>query len=141
MKPAAKQEKNVILCGVAVIRRGREFLIAQRKKNDSFGNYWEFPGGKKNAGEAFEDCAVREVREEIGIEIKVVEKLMDLRRPYNRKIIWLHFYLCSHVSGEPSAIDCQKVQWTDIAQLKNFRFPPSNNQVIHRLLERFGALS
>ena len=137
MKAAAKQDKNVILCGVAVIRRGREFLIAQRKKNDSFGDYWEFPGGKKNAGETFEDCATREVREETGIEIRVEEKLLDLRKPYGQKVIWLHFYLCSHVSGEPSAIDCQKVQWTDISRLKNFKFPPSNNQVIRQLLRRF----
>ncbi len=137
MKTETKQGSNVIACGVALVRRGRQFLIAQRKKNDSFGNYWEFPGGKKNHGETFEDCVVREAREETGIEIKVEQKLMEIRRPYNQKIIWLNFYLCSLVSGDPRPIECQKTQWSDVADLKNFKFPPANEKVIRRLLERF----
>ena len=141
MKNAVKQDKNVIPCGVAIIRRGREFLIAQRKRNDSFGNYWEFPGGKKNEGEIFEDCVVREAREEVGVEVKVEQKLMEIRRPYNQKIIWLNFYLCSLISGEPKAIECQKTQWTDVTELQNFKFPPANDKVIRHLLERFDTQS
>ena len=140
MKAAAKQEKNVIACGVAIVRRGRDFLISQRKKNDSFGSYWEFPGGKKNEGETFEQCVAREALEETGIEVKVGEKLMEIRRPYNQKIIWLNFYLCSHVSGEPRALDCQRAQWADVAKLSTFRFPPANERVIGWLLERFGSV-
>ena len=141
MKNPPVQPNNVIACGVAIVRRNREFLISQRKKNDSFGNYWEFPGGKKNEGETFEECAVREAREETGVEVKVEQKLMEIRRPYNQKIIWLNFYLCSLISGEPQALECQKAQWSDIAELKNFKFPPANDKVIRRLLERFGSLS
>ena len=139
MREALKQENNVIACGVAIIRRGRDFLIAQRKKNDSFGNYWEFPGGKKNDDESFEQCVVREAREEVGLEVRVEQKLMEIRRPYNQKIIWLNFYLCSLVSGEPCALDCQKTQWVDVTGLKAFKFPPANERVIGRLLERFDA--
>ncbi len=137
MKDIAKQKNNVIACGVAVIRRGRDFLIAQRKKNDSFGNYWEFPGGKKNVEETFEECVVREVREEVGLEVRVDQKLMEIRRPYNQKIIWLNFYLCTLISGEPSALECQKTQWADLRDLKSFKFPPANDRVIRRLVERF----
>ena len=134
MKNAVKQDKNVIPCGVAIIRRGREFLIAQRKRNDSFGNYWEFPGGKKNEGESFEQCVAREIQEEIGIEVLVESKIMEIRRRYNEKMIWLNFYLCSHVSGDPKPLDCQKVQWVDVEDLKSFKFPQTNNPVIASLL-------
>jgi len=137
MKAPVKEENNVIPCGVAIVRRGRQFLISQRKKNDSFGNYWEFPGGKKDEGESFEDCVAREALEETGVEVKVEEKFMEIRRPYNQKIIWLNFYLCSHLSGEPRPIDCQKTQWADITDLHKFKFPPANDKVIRRLLERF----
>ena len=137
MTREVESEKNVIACGVAVIRRGREFLIAQRKKNDSFGNYWEFPGGKKNEGETFEECVARETLEETGLQILVENKLMEIRRPYNQKIIWLNFYLCSYVSGEARALDCQKIHWADVIELKNFRFPPANEKVISLLVERF----
>ena len=125
----------VIPCGVGLIRRGREFLIAQRKKNDSFGSLWEFPGGKKNPEETFEECVAREVQEEIGIDVAVHEKFMEIRRPYYGRIIWLNFFLCSHLSGQPRALECQRTQWADIDTLKEYRFPPANDAVIRKLKE------
>ena len=132
--PEKESISKVIPCGVALIRRGREFLIAQRRAEDTFGSYWEFPGGKKMKGESFEQCIRRETREELGIEVAVHEKLMDIKRDYKDRVIWLHFYLCSHVSGEPQALDCQKVAWVDVLKLKDFRFPPANDLVIDKLL-------
>lgn len=129
----------VIPCGVAIIRRGREFLIAQRNPEDTLGSCWEFPGGKRNRGESFEACVVREVREELGVEVHVHEKLMDIRKKYNGRIIWLNFYLCSHVSGDPQPLDCQKVQWADLRELKSFNFPPANGPVIESLLKQFSS--
>ncbi len=125
---------QVIPCGVAIVRRGREFLIAQRNPDDTFGSFWEFPGGKKDEGETFEACVVREIREEIGIEIRAGRKLMEIRRKYNDKIIALNFFLCSYVSGDPQPIECQKVQWVDVGELKKFKFPPANEGVIKNLV-------
>lgn len=124
-----------IPCGVAVVRRGREFLIAQRKKNDSFGLFWEFPGGKKNEGETFEECAAREAKEEVGIDIQVHEKLAEIRRSYHDRVIWLNFFLCSHVSGDPRALECEKVAWVDVEELKKYAFPPANEAVIQKLID------
>ena len=125
----------VIPCGVALIRRGDEFLISQRKKNDSFGSLWEFPGGKKDPGESFEECVAREVKEEVDIDVRVHEKFMEIRRPYHERIIWLNFFLCSHVAGEPRPLDCEKVEWVRLEDLKNYAFPPANDQVIQKLKE------
>ena len=125
----------VIPCGVALIRRGREFLISQRKKSDSFGSLWEFPGGKKHPEESFEQCVVREVKEEVDVEVQVHEKFMELRRPYHERTIWLNFFLCSHVAGEPKAVDCDKVEWVLLEDMKNYSFPPANEEVIQKLLE------
>lgn len=137
-EPRPTQEKRrktpVIPCGVAVIRRGREVLIAQRNADDTFGSFWEFPGGKKNPGESFTDCVRRETKEELGVDIFVRRKLMDIRKNYNQKVIWLNFYLCDYVSGEPRPIECQKVLWADVSELKNYRFPPANEIVIETLL-------
>ena len=125
----------VIPCGVALIRRGDEFLISQRKKNDSFGSLWEFPGGKKDPGESFEECVAREVKEEVDIDVRVHEKFMEIRRPYHERMIWLNFFLCSHVAGEPRPLDCEKVEWVRLEDLKNYEFPPANDQVIQKLKE------
>ena len=137
MKPSKKSP--VIPCGVALIRRGREFLISQRNNDDTFGSFWEFPGGKKNPGETFEDCVVRETMEELGVRVSVQKKFMEIRKEHNKKVIWLNFYLCEHLSGDPRPIECQNVRWTDVAELKNFRFPPANEVVIAALLKDFAA--
>ena len=128
----------VIPCGVALIRKDREFLISQRSAEDTFGSFWEFPGGKKMAGETFEECVIRETKEELGVEVAIQRKFMDIRRKYKERIIWLHFFLCSYVSGEPRPLECQKVQWVDLADLKNFKFPPANDKVIRSLVSEFG---
>ena len=132
-----RKTQVTIPCGVALIRRGREFLVAQRNREDTFGSYWEFPGGKKNPGETFEECVVREIMEEIGIEVHVEEKFMEIKKNYKQRIIWLNFYLCSHLAGEPRPLDCQKVCWTDAAELKKLRFPPANELVIERLMREY----
>ena len=129
-------EKDCIIpCGVALIRRGREFLISQRKKGDTFGSKWEFPGGKKDADETFEQCVAREVKEETGIDVQVHEKFMEIKRRYHERVIWLNFYLCSHLSGEPTPVDCDRVLWADVDELTQYDFPPANEEVIRRLME------
>ena len=128
---------KTIPCGVALIRDERRFLIAQRKDGDSFGSFWEFPGGRREPGETFEECVAREVREEVGIEVAVLEKFMDVKRCYHENIVWLHFYLCSRISGEPRAVECQNVVWAELEELAAYRFPPANERVIKKLKDRF----
>ena len=130
---------TVIPCGVAIIRRGREFLIAQRRPEDTFGSFWEFPGGKKHLEETFEECVVRETKEELGVDVFIEKKFMEIKKDYNEKTIWLNFYLCSYISGEPRPLDCQNVQWADVAELKSFNFPPANEAVIDNLLKLYGG--
>ena len=130
----------VIPCGVGLIRDGRRFLIAQRNSGDTFGSFWEFPGGKRENGETFEDCVVREVLEELGVRVAVESKFMEIRREHNQKIIWLNFYLCAYLSGEPKPLDCQKVLWVDVAELERYHFPPANERIIAELVARYGAL-
>lgn len=134
----SSKKSRVIPCGVALIRRGRQFLISQRNEADTFGSYWEFPGGKKNEGESFEDCVVRETMEELGVRVAVEKKFMEIKKKYEQKTIWLNFYICSYVSGYPQPLDCQKVLWADVKDLKGYRFPPANELVIDNLLKDFG---
>ena len=133
-----KKRITVIPCGVALIRRDREFLIAQRNAGDTLGSFWEFPGGKKESGECFEECVAREAMEELGIRVAVHEKFFDVRKHYNGRVIWLNFYLCSHISGEPKPIECQEVRWVDVAELRKVKFPPANAPVVEKLIKLCG---
>ena len=139
MPKKRKKKAPVIACGVAVIRREHEFLIAQRNPSDTFGSFWEFPGGRKNPGETFEQCVVREVKEELGVDVSVERKLMEIRRQFEERVIWLNFYLCEYRSGDPQPLDCQQVRWTDAVGLKEFRFPPANERVIDALIKEYAS--
>lgn len=121
-------------CGVAVIRDGEgRILISRRKDDDSFGGYWEFPGGGREAGETLEACAIREVSEELGVTIETDRLIRVIENPYPGKSLRLVFFLCRHVSGEPRAIDCAEARWVRPGELSQYLFPPANRVIIDEL--------
>jgi mutator protein MutT len=128
----------MIDCAVAVIHNGRQFLITQRKHDDHFGGYWEFPGGKCEEGETLEACAVREAREEVGLDVAVDRFLLTVTNPYKDKALSLHFFLCRPLDGrEPRPIEVADWRWVTAGGLRAYLFPPANERLIAHLLETF----
>jgi mutator protein MutT len=112
--------------GLALIIKGPRILIAQRRKNGSFGGFWEFPGGKCESGEAASDCVRREIREELGIEVTPIRELSAIEFEYPKTLVTLIPFVCRHDSGEPVALSASEVRWVEMASLGEFRFPPAN---------------
>lgn len=125
---------KVIEVGCAIIRRQDQLLIAQRKPDDNFGGYWEFPGGKRCRGESLEACLVREVQEELGIVIVPDRLLQKIDHAYPARILALHFYLCDWKSGEPVCIDCHDFRWIQPEEMRDFKFPPADDGIIEELI-------
>ena len=120
----------VIDCAVCVIRDRSRVLIAQRNEDDSFGGFWEFPGGKKENGETLEACAVREALEEVGLRIEVEKRLMTVRNPYRERHINLHFFLCRAADVRARPLECRDCRWVEVRELAKYSFPPANETVI-----------
>ena len=118
---------------VAVIIEGPKILISQRTADDSFGGYWEFPGGKVETGETMEQCLVREITEELGVQIEITRKRMVISHPYPHRMIRLHCYDCRLTSGEPRAIECADWKWVLPEELTGFLFPPASARLIQSL--------
>ena len=116
-----------------VIWRGREVLIARRPPHGLLGGLWEFPGGKLEAGETLAQCLVREVREELGIEVHVGELLTAVQHAYTHFRITLHAFHCHYLSGEPQAIGCTAWAWVALEQLDDYAFPAANHRIIAAL--------
>ncbi|MFT5207039.1 MAG: mutator protein MutT [Candidatus Omnitrophota bacterium] len=126
----------MIHCGVGIILNTKaQVLLAQRNADDSFGNYWEFPGGKQEIGESLDECVVREVKEEADIHIQITAPFHELINPYKDQEISLHFFLCQYMSGDPKPLESQKIQWTNMSSLKEYQFPPANEIIIQKLLQ------
>ena len=120
----------------AIIEKNGKILIAQRRHEDSLGGFWEFPGGKLKEGETFEDCLVREVREELGVEVRPRHFLRVVSHDYPEKRIRLHFYVCDFCSGEPARLECLDFKWVAAGDLLKFQFPPADLDILNELIEK-----
>jgi len=116
-----------------VIWRGQHILIARRPPRGLLGGLWEFPGGKLEAGETLQECLVREVREELGIEVGVGELVTTVQHAYTHFRITLHAFHCRYLSGEPQAIGCTAWKWVSLAELDDYAFPAANHRIIQAL--------
>ncbi|HEY4417078.1 MAG TPA: 8-oxo-dGTP diphosphatase MutT [Verrucomicrobiae bacterium] len=125
--------KNDLEVSAALIFHGGKLLITQRHAKSHLGGLWEFPGGKREAGETFEQCLVREIREELGVEILVGELFEDIRHDYPEKSVHLKFFLCRLLAGEPQPIDCAAVQWIVRSELAQFEFPAADAQLLEKI--------
>lgn len=120
-------------CAVIINEDGK-ILIAQRKPGVHLGGFWEFPGGKREDGEGIEACLIREVYEELGVEILPRLFLFRRRHTYPAKEVLLDFYLCDYVCGRPYRRDCLDFRWVAPDDLRRFRFLPADTDVLNDLL-------
>jgi len=119
--------------GCAIIHKEGKLLIAQRRPEDSFGGFWEFPGGKREEGETIEACLVREVFEELGVRIRPYRLLYRKEIPSSGRKLFLFFYFCEWQNGEPQALDCKDFRWAGRADIRQYSFLPGDLEVLEDL--------
>jgi len=131
---AAAQIRPLVNVAVAVVQRsdGR-VLLAERPKAKVSGGYWEFPGGKFEIAEDARRALIREVREEIGIEVDVAYPLMTYDHDYADKTVRLHFFRVLAWHGTPRGHEGQRISWEDPAQLTVEPLLPANGKILHAL--------
>jgi len=95
----------------AVIERPGEFLLAQRPEGKAYPGYWEFPGGKIEAGEDPRAALVRELKEELGIEVTDATPWITRVYAYTHATVRLHFWRVGAWKGEPQPLEDQAIRW------------------------------
>ena len=120
---------------IVILLRDRELLIAQRPPGSHLAGNWEFPGGKCRAGELPEDCARREAREELGVEVRIVEGWETLEYDYTDRRVRIHPFVGKILSGEPRPIGCREIRWVKRDDLVSYSFPEANAPLLKRLAE------
>ena len=125
-------QKSVINVVAAVIKEGNEFFIAQRNRKKDFGLKWEFPGGKVESGETFEDALKREIKEELKVSISIKSKIIEV--PYRDHFlnILLHYYLCKKM-GDIRLVEHEKGVWVSKSDLYRFKFAPGDRLILKHL--------
>ena len=121
--------------GVGLItNESGELLIALRPDDAMLGGLWEFPGGKKEDGEKIVQTVERELNEELGVQVSVGEKFMDLKHAYSHFKITLHAYWCTIESGTPKPKSSNELKWVTLNEIDDYPFPKANKVLINKLL-------
>ncbi|CAN5822056.1 8-oxo-dGTP diphosphatase MutT [soil metagenome] len=123
-----------IIVTAAVIERDDAFLVTRRQAGVHLEGYWEFPGGKCDAGESLVACLQREMLEELDTAVRTGREILSTEHSYPERIVELHFIECE-LAGEPRPLLGQEMRWVKRMELRSLRFPPADDELID-LLER-----
>jgi 8-oxo-dGTP diphosphatase len=124
---------RVIEVAAGLVFHGGKLLITQRPNSGHLADLWEFPGGKREPGETFEDCLRRELREELAIEVEPGILLAEITHTYPEKTVHLQFFKCRWTQGKPVAIGCQAFAWIGVQQLSAYHFPAADERLLEAL--------
>ncbi|MFO8006106.1 MAG: A/G-specific adenine glycosylase [Candidatus Brocadiia bacterium] len=131
--PAVRRRRlRKIRTAVAVFLREGEVYVQKRPPEGMFAGMWEFPGGKAREGESPAEAAVRECREELGVECAVGRELVGLTHYYTVFEVRLHAFLCPPPRGLPQD-DAHR--WVAVSELDEYPMPSANRQVVQALRE------
>jgi 8-oxo-dGTP diphosphatase len=126
--------RPVIKVVAAVIEREGRILVGQRRKSDSHGLKWEFPGGKVERGEAPVAALARELEEELGIQARVGREIVRYAHEYpKRATILLIFFNVMEFSGEPQSLAFERIVWELPDRLPAYDFLDGDVDFVRRL--------
>ncbi len=124
-----------IAVGVIWNKKKETVFIQKRPDEGLLGGLWEFPGGKQEKNEALEDTVAREIKEELGITVRVDEKIMHVKHAYSHFKITLHAYHCQYIKGKAVPKAATAIKWVALNDLSTFAFPKANKKVLDMLLD------
>ena len=108
-------------------------LLARRQKGTHLEGYWEFPGGKVEAGESVESALARELSEELGVSIGQTLPLMTVNHDYGEKKVLLDVHRVLSWSGEPHGAEGQPIAWVSESVLDDYRVPEANAEIMKQV--------
>lgn len=135
INPASIDENHIHVVAALIWHRDdrRRFLIAQRQKGKHLEDYWEFPGGKLEAGETPWQGLQRELDEEINIRPISATQYIQVYYRYPDRNILLDTWLVESYRGEIEAREQQLLKWIDVAQADDYRFPPADIPILEAI--------
>ena len=121
--------------GIAIVQKGRAYLVGLRPPGKPLAGYSEFPGGKWEPGETSAECAVRECEEETGLQVRACELLLEHSFRYPHGELQLAFWRCE-LAAESPTVPLHGFRWVLPEELWTLTFPEANASVLAVLRQR-----
>lgn len=133
--PAGKRLLLVAAC--ALVDADGRVLLAQRPQGKQLAGLWEFPGGKVEPGETPEQCLIRELHEEIGIETEIpcLAPLTFASHSYDDFHLLMPLFVCRRFRGIAQPKEGQALKWVRPRQMRDFPMPPADAPLIQFLID------
>ena len=125
----------IIVAAIALIDANDQVLIAKRPKKKHLAGLWEFPGGKIEKNESPENALVREIKEELNINInnKCIAPLTFSEFKYEEFNLLLLLYICRRWDGTPMSTENNPIKWVKANKLREYNMPPADDSLIYSL--------
>ena len=130
----------LLVVAVALVDADDRVLIAQRPEGKQLAGLWEFPGGKLDPGERPEDALIRELREELGIEVKAacLAPLTFASHSYADFHLLMPLFVCRRWDGFAQSREAQALKWVRAKALRDYPMPPADAPLIPHLVDLLG---
>lgn len=129
--------KIVLVAACALVDVDGRILLAQRPEGKSMAGLWEFPGGKVEAGERPEETLIRELGEELGIEVNeaCLAPLTFASHTYEDFHLLMPLYICRRWTGTPIGREDQALKWVRATRLRDYPMPAADEPLIPHLID------
>lgn len=127
----------MIEIGMAILLHKGKIFVAQRNPLKHLGGYWEFPGGKLEAGETLQDCVKREFLEEFGKTVEVGDLFMDITHTYENagEFHLSAFWAFCEDDSIPEVNEHMNYKWVTVPEMEKLKFCPADAPIIEKLMQ------
>jgi 8-oxo-dGTP diphosphatase len=129
--------KIVLVAAVALIDKDGRVLLSKRPLDKQLGGLWEFPGGKVEQGERPEAALIRELKEELGIDVaeSCLAPLTFASHAYEDFHLLMPLYVCRRWQGQVTGAEGQELAWVRPLKLRDYPMPPADVPLIPHLID------
>ena len=129
--------RRVLVSAVALIDPDGRVLLAKRPEGKTLAGLWEFPGGKVEDGETPETALIRELKEELGINVvqSCLAPLTFASHAYETFHLLMPLYVCRRWQGIARPLENQELKWVRAQDLKNYPMPPADAPLIPHIVD------